>query len=188
MFLLKRLSLVSFALALLVALSASAFAQEPSGSKQGQTPDAGARQRPFGRGEGRGGPGPGGMLGPRMLHELNLTDDQRQQVRTIIGQSMEGTKAQREELRQLGEKRFQGILTADEQARAKTLHQGMRASMKESESKIVAILTPEQKAKLDELRKQREQNHGRFGERRGDFPPDKGNPPTQKPAAPPAGF
>ena len=54
----------------------------------------------MGRGEGRGfrrRPGPEGGFGPGMLRELNLTDDQKQQVRTILQQSFAGSKTAREE-------------------------------------------------------------------------------------------
>src|SRR6266581_3153258 len=187
MFLRKKVSLALSGAALFMLAGASAFGQEPQQPVQSQTPDTGAPQRPFGRGERRG-PGHGsGMFGPGIMRELNLTDDQQKQIHTIIDQSTEGNKTQREELRQLMEKRQQGTLTADDEARAKTLHEQMRASMKETESKIAAILTPEQKAKLAELRKQREANHDMFN-RRGDFPGrrDQNSPPAQKPASPPA--
>jgi Spy/CpxP family protein refolding chaperone len=172
-------------LGLLTTFGAVVQAQQPStqSSDPGtQTPGRG------GRGEGRGfrhGPGPGGNFGPGVIRELNLTDDQKQQVRSIIEQAFTGNKAVREELQQLGEKRRQGTLSTEDQARARTLHEQMRASMKETETKIAAILTPEQKAKAEELMKERRTNHGRFGGPRG-FPgrPVQGNPPAQKPANP----
>ncbi len=186
MFLGKKVSLALSGAALFVLAGASAFGQEPQQPGQSQTPDAGAPQRPFGRGERRG-PGHGsGMFGPRIMRELNLTDDQQKQIHAIIDQSTEGNKTQREELRQLMEKRQQGTLTADDEARARTLREQMRASMKETESKIAAILTPEQKAKLEELKKQREANHEKFN-RGGGAPgrPDRGTAPVQKPPTTP---
>lgn len=143
----------------------------------------------MGRSEGRGfrrGPGPDRRFGPGMMGELNLTNDQKQQVRAIIEQSFAGNKATREELRQLGEKRQQGTLTADEQARARTLHEQMRAAMKDTHTKIAGVLTAEQKTKAEELRKERRANHQRFGERRRRFrgQPGPGTPPAQKPSNP----
>jgi Spy/CpxP family protein refolding chaperone len=121
-----------------------------------------------------------------MVRELNLTDDQKQQVRTIVQQNFAANKATREELRQLGEKQRQGTLTADEQARARTLHEQMRASMKDTQMKIAGLLTPEQKTKAEELWKQRRANHERFGEprRRLRGEPGQITPPAQKPANP----
>jgi periplasmic protein CpxP/Spy len=148
---------------------------EGSGRKRGE-------DRGFGRGPGRDGFGPG------FLRELNLTDDQKQQVRTIMQQSFAGSKATREELRQLGGKRRQGALTTEEEARARTLHEQMRASMKETETKIASVLTPEQKAKVEELRKERKGNHERRdGPRRGfRGQSGPGNLPAQKPSTPPS--
>ena len=181
----------SLALALLAVVGATCLAQQPQNQTQNQSPGAGGPP-PFGRGgpgrrgHGPRGPGGPGMLGLAALRELNLTDDQKQQIQKITEANFESTKTQREELRQLMQKRFQGTLTAEEQARAKTLHEQMQASMKDTESKIAAILTPEQKAKLEELRKERKANHDGFG-RRGGFRKGQGqrNQSTPPPASPP---
>ena len=142
----------------------------------------------MGRGEGRGvrGPGRGAEFGSGLMRELNLSDDQKQQVRTIIQQSFESSKTTREELRPLGEKRRQGTLASDEEARARTLHEQMRASMKDTETKIAAVLTTEQKARAESLRQERKTNHERFGGRRLGFPgpPRQDNQPAQKPSTP----
>ena len=185
MFLRTRFTFTGLSMGLLIAFGAAAQAQQPQTSTQNPAPGT-EGTRPFGRKEGRGfrgGPGPGGSFGPRILRELNLTDAQKEQVRSIMQQNFAGNKAVREELLQLGEKRRQGTLTADDQTRARTLHDQMRASMKDTESKIGAILTAEQKAKVEELMKERKANHERFGGRRRGFPgqPGQSNPPTQKP-------
>ena len=175
---------VTLALGLLTAFGAVVQAQQ-TGT---QNPNEGPGQK---RGEDRGfrrGPQRDGGFDPGFLRELNLTDDQKQQVRTIIQQNFANSKTTREELRQLGEKRRQGTLTTEEEARARTLHEQIRASMKETETKIASVLTPEQKAKLEELRKERKGNHeGRGGPRRGfRGQTGPGNPPTQKPSNPPS--
>jgi Spy/CpxP family protein refolding chaperone len=184
MFLRTKLTLAALSLALLTTLGAVAQAQQPQPSTQDPGPGT-AAARPFGRREGRGfRRGPGGNFGPRLLRELNLTDDQKKQVRGIIEQTFQSRKAEREELQQLGEKRRQGTLTAEDQARATTLHQQIRASMKETETRLAAILTAEQKAKAEELIKERKANFERFGGRHPRrFPgqPGQGNPPTKSP-------
>jgi Spy/CpxP family protein refolding chaperone len=182
MFLRTKLTQATLMLGLLTAFGAVVQAQLPT-----QTPAQGPGR--MGRGEGRGfrrGPEPGGGFGPGLMRELNLTDDQKQKVRSIMQQNFEGSKAAREELRQLGEKRRQGTLTPEEQARAGTLHGQMRAAMKDTETKMAALLTAEQKAKAEEVRKERKAKHERFGDRRRGLrgQPGQGNPPTQKPSAP----
>lgn len=183
-----KLFSASLALALLAVVGATCLAQQPQNQTQNQSPGAGGPP-PSGRGgPGRRGQGPGGpgVLGPGALRELNLTDDQKQQIQKIREANFESTKTQREELRQLMQKRFQGTLTAEEQARAKTLHEQMQATMKDTESRIAAILTPEQKAKLEELMKERKANHDGFGRRDG-FRKERGqrNQSTPPPAKPP---
>jgi Spy/CpxP family protein refolding chaperone len=133
-----------------------------------------------------GGPGPGGNFGPQLLGQLNLTDDQKKQVHAIISQTFEGNKATREELRQLGEKRRQGTLSADDEARTRTLHKEIRAAMGETETKITAVLTAEQKAKVQELMKERKARAEGFGDRRRGLrgQPLQGNPPPAKPSNP----
>jgi Spy/CpxP family protein refolding chaperone len=185
MFLPRKLTCAGLALGLLTMFGAVAQAQQPST----QNPDAAPRQ--IRRGEGRGnrrGPGPGGNFHPRLLQQLNLTDDQKKQIRTVIEQSFAGTKGTREELRQLGEKRRQGTLSAEDQARAKTLHQQIRASMADTETKIAAVLTADQKAKAAQLAKERKEEFGRSGGRRRRDPgqPGQGSVPAQKPSSPPA--
>jgi Spy/CpxP family protein refolding chaperone len=188
MFLRTKLTFTGLSLGLLTAFGAVAQAQQPQPSTQNQTPGTEAA-RPFGRREGRGfrrRSGPGGNFGLRLLSGLNLTDDQKKQVHAFIEQTFQSRKAEREELRQLVEKRRQGTLSADDQARARTLHQQMRASMADTETKIAAVLTAEQKAKAEELIKERKANFERFGGRhrglRGQ--PEQGNPPPQKPTNP----
>lgn len=183
MFLRSKLTYATMALGLLTAFGAVVSAQQPAT----QTPTEGPGR--MARGEGRGfrrGPRPGRGFGPGMVRELNLTDDQKQQERTIIEQSFAVNKATREELRQLGEKRRQGTLTADEQARARTLHEQMRAAMKDTRAKIAGVLTPEQKTKAEELMKERRANDKRLGGPRCHFrgQPGPGTPPAQKPSNP----
>jgi len=182
MFLRKKIISAGVLLALLTAFGAIVQAQQPST----QTPAEGPGR--MGRGEGRGfrrGPRPRGRFGPRALGELNLTDAQKQQVRTIMQQGFESNKGLREEMRQLGEKRRQGTLTAADQTRARTLHEQMRAAMKERKTQIAAVLTADQKARLEALRKDRQAEGEGFRKRRG-FRHQRGpeNPPTQKPSSP----
>lgn len=171
-----------FILGLLTAFGAASQAQQAT-TPAPQNPAQGPAR--MGRGPGRGfrrGPGRDGF-GPGMMRELNLTDAQRQQMRAIVQQSFDGNKTTRDELRQLAEKRRLGTLTAEDQARAKTLHEQMRAAMIENRTKMAGVLTADQKAKLEELRKDRKANHQRRGgaRRRFGVQPGPSAAPTQKP-------
>lgn len=191
MFLRTKITYAALVLGLSTAFGAVVAAQQQGQQQAQQQPTtqypAEGRGR-MGRGHGRGfrqGPGPGGDFGPGLVRGLNLTADQKQQVRTIIQQSFEGNKATREELRQLGEKRRQGTLSSDEQARARTLHEQMRTVMKDTQTKIAGALTAEQKTKVEELMKERKSRHQRGGPRRGfTGGPGQDNPPAQKPSNP----
>lgn len=183
MFLRTKLTRTGLMLALLITTGAVVQAQQSS--TQNPSNNTGRIERGGGRGFRRA-PGRGRNFAPRMLRQLNLTEAQKEQVHAIVKQTFESNKATREELRLLGQKRRQGTLSADDQARARTLHQQMRAAMTETRTRIAGILTPEQRAKMEELRKNREADGGNFGRRRRGFRdgPGPGNPPATKPANP----
>lgn len=103
------------------------------------------------------------------LRQLNLTDAQKQQAQSIIRANTENTKTQRQEMAQLRRKFREGTLTDDEKAKAKELRQQLRASRQNTRTQLAALLTPEQKTRLDEMIKNRRENRGRFG-RRGQMP------------------
>jgi Spy/CpxP family protein refolding chaperone len=105
----------------------------------------------MGEREGFGQPGPG--IG-HFTRDLNLSDAQQAQVREIT-QRLEGTRAQREELFKLREKRIAGTFTPEDEARAKALHQEIHSSMEGIRGEIEGILTAEQKTRLEELQKER---------------------------------
>jgi Spy/CpxP family protein refolding chaperone len=86
-----------------------------------------------------------------MLQELNLTDQQKEQARTIM--------------RQLTQQWRHGTLSPEGLARAKELRAQMAEHRKTVRTQLDGILTTEQKAKLEEARKTRRTNHGRFRER-----------------------
>jgi len=93
----------------------------------------------------------------RLMGELNLTEEQRQDSRTIMQRRLESTKLQREELFKLREKRIAGTFSADDEARARALHQEIRAAMEGARSEMDGVLTAEQKAKLEGLKKERKE-------------------------------
>jgi len=113
--------------------------------------------------KGRGGRG---GFGPRMMHELNLTDAQKTQIKTITDSFRESEKALHDQLRTLHESEpdpmsgtfDETAVRAAAEARAK-IQIELEVSHAKMMSQIAAILTAEQKAQLPSKRQQFER-HG----------------------------
>ena len=96
-----------------------------------------------------------GFVEMPILRQLNLSDQQRQQIRTIMQNYHASTKAQRDELRQLKEQRLaSGTLTAEQQARVEQLRAALDASAQQARAEILNVLTPEQRAQYEQLQQQ----------------------------------
>jgi len=102
----------------------------------------------------------------RAIEQLNLTDAQKQQARSIREANRERTKVQRQEMRQLNQRWRQGTLTADNLEKAKALRVQLAESRRAEREQMMNLLTTEQKTKLQELRQARRANHERFGRRK----------------------
>lgn len=109
----------------------------------------------FGRGM-RGGKF-GGMRG---LAGIELTEVQKAQIKQVH-EANRPDAATMEEFRSLHEARRAGTLTEDQKARAKALHDQMRAKRESVRQQILAILTPEQRQQIEtrreEMRKKKEE-------------------------------
>ncbi|HEX8922233.1 MAG TPA: Spy/CpxP family protein refolding chaperone, partial [Pyrinomonadaceae bacterium] len=137
----------------------------------------GGPQGPHPPGRGfRGGPG-GDLLG-HLSRELNLTEDQKAQIKKIADSAEESTKALREQMRSLHESQpdplsagtfDEAAVRAAAQARA-NVQVELEVAHARTMSQVLAVLTTEQKAQLSERRKQFEQRH-REGEGRGEKAP-----------------
>ena len=147
---LKRMSIViAIAGALLLAAVAVGFSQDPQGPPRG-----GFRGGP-------GGPGPRDGLGP-FGRELNLTDEQKAQIKKITESFEESTRSLHEQLRTLHEGEadpFSGsfdeaAVRAAAEARAK-VEVELAVSRAKMMSQIGAVLTADQKAQLAARRQDR---------------------------------
>ena len=157
MFTRTRLSIVNLITAAILA-GGTALAQQPQPNNNSVAPPRPNRQMREMKMRRRG------MRGiARGLHQLNLTDQQQQQVRSIVQSQVQSTQAQRQELRQLAQKRRTGTLTDAETTRAIELRQQLRQSRQGVRTQMLAVLTSEQKAKLDEMIKTRRANRARPG-------------------------
>ena len=108
----------------------------------------------------RGGPGPGGPLGP-FERELNLTDDQKAQIKKIADSFRESEKTLHDQLRMLhegepgpvSESFDEAAIRAAAEARAK-IQVELEVSRAKMMFQITSLLTPEQRAQLAANRKQ----------------------------------
>ena len=127
------------------------------------------------KGEGRGmhkgegkefGHSHGGMM--RMMHELNLTEAQKTQMHSIM-EANKPDKATMEEMHTLAMAKHDGTITAEQQTRLDTLKEQAKAKAKSVHEQVQAILTPEQKAQIEQKKlemKQRKEEHRQQREQR----------------------
>jgi len=142
--------------ALLVAASL-AFSQNPQGPPPGG----------FG-----GGMGPGFPFGP-MARDLNLTDAQKTQIKTISDSFRESEKGLRDQLRTIRESQTDPLTGTFDEAAVRAAAEAsakieveLQVSRAKMMSQIGAVLTAEQKATLAEKQKQ-------FSQGRSGGPPDR---------------
>jgi Spy/CpxP family protein refolding chaperone len=171
------------ALAALLALPAAAGLAQTTNAPQTQD----QTQPPFGRRAGRigrRGPADNPMRGERgerrLLRDLNLTDEQRRQLRDIEARYAQTLRPEREELRKLVEtRRGGGTLTTEQQARAEQLREEMRADAGRMRAEIQNVLTPEQRQQIQQRRDELKQRGEQFRQNREQLRRQRqnGNPP-----------
>ena len=156
----KRKFISTVGLALAVGTFSTFVAAQDNGTTN-QT-DSTKKERTF---EGRGAKGMHGGKhegGDRMmmgaLRQLNLTDTQKAQIKTIF-ESNKPNQTQFEQVRGLMQKNHDGTITADEQATLDSFRAQRKATEKQTHDSILAILTPEQRTQLEQLKQQNRQRH-----------------------------
>lgn len=162
----NKLAGTGLSLGLVLGFGAVAFAQQTQSTAPASTTQQQQERQERGmrrRGEGRGGHEMGGMM--RLLHGLDLTDAQKQQARSIAERFQTSTQTQREELLKLHDRSEQGTLSTEDQTHAEQLHKEMRASMRQMHTELLAILTPEQRTKMEQRKQELKLRHQ---ERRGE--------------------
>lgn len=103
----------------------------------------------------RGGPGMmrrGGGIG-MMLHGLNLTDDQKTQIQSILAAN-KPAQGNREEIRTLMMARQAGLLTTAQQARLTAIRTAGQEKARGIHEQILGVLTAEQKATIEQRKQQ----------------------------------
>ena len=166
----KFYSILTVAIAIF-AVSTFTFAQDDKAATP--APDKEKTERPF-KGEGHGfgkhgghgegfGHRHGGMM--RMMHELNLTEEQKTQIHSIMDAN-KPDQATRDEMRNLFEAKRGGTITADQQARLDTLKEQGKAKFKAVHEQIMNVLTAEQKVQLEQKKAEMKQRMQERRERR----------------------
>lgn len=112
--------------------------------------------------KGPGGPhgrGGFGFFGGMMGHALNLTDAQKEQIRSITKEAFTGNQSLRDQLKSAREAEQAAIKAGKSDAELAqlaqsyaALHTQMHTTRLQTEAKIYKVLTPEQQTKLDEMR------------------------------------
>jgi protein CpxP len=119
---------------------------------------------------GPGGHGGPGILNPRILHQLNITDAQREQIHTLVEANRTANQALHDQLRQNHEAvRAASLTTTFDEGQVRALiaaGEAIRTDLALSEarltSQIYSLLTPEQRTQLAEILA----NGPKFGEGR----------------------
>lgn len=159
----KLISAATSALAV-VAFTTFASAQDTNTNKEDNSVQKQEMRERGGRGFGKHG-GDKGMRGGRRgdggdrmmmrsLGQLNLSDAQKEQIRGISETFKTSTQTQREELRNLGMKKRDGVITADEEARFKEIRTQVKTSGEQMRNSVLAVLTAEQRTQFEQLKEE----------------------------------
>jgi periplasmic protein CpxP/Spy len=165
-------SLSAFALAAPIALAQSSGTnQDGQQVTRGESHGKGWREGK-GRGDGKGWGDRGGR-GGRMLQGLNLTDDQKARMKQISQSFRERTqslhqelRAKRQELRQASEGgTFNEALATQKLTESAGLKAKLMGEQFKMHQEMLAVLTSEQKAQLDQKRAEFKAKRAERGER-----------------------
>jgi Spy/CpxP family protein refolding chaperone len=130
-------------------------------------------QAPGGSGPRAGRHGAGfARMKERIAQQLNLTEQQKQDAKAIFDQARESAKPVADQLRQNRQTMQEAVKAANEQRieQIATEHGGLAGQLSlihaKAFSRFYALLTPEQKAKADQMHQRvRERMTERFGKR-----------------------
>jgi Spy/CpxP family protein refolding chaperone len=161
--------LTSAAIAGLFTLTLAGFASAQDNSTAAGQDKAEKHER-RGRGFGRGGEHRG-MKGAHrgggfgMFRDLNLTDAQKEQVRSIMEKN-KPDQAVREEMRSFREARKNGTLTDDQKARLQQFREQAKANRQAVHEQLLAVLTVEQRQQLETKKAEMQKRREEFRQRR----------------------
>ncbi len=158
---LKR-KIISAIISTFAVASFTTFVVAQNNSTNTQEQDSANQQRRE-RGERRGGGKRNGFgrehRGGGMMHglgKLNLTDAQKEQIRTIM-QANRPDRNSFEEIRALVEAKRNGTITAEQTEKLKSFNEAQKQKREEVKTQIFAVLTNEQRAEYEKMKAERQQ-------------------------------
>ena len=105
-------------------------------------------------------------MGMGFLRGIELTDAQKEQIRTIH-EANKPDQATLDQMKAIREARHNGgTITEEQKAQLKQLRQAQRAKMDSVHQQILAILTPEQKAQLEQRKAEMQKRREEFRQKR----------------------
>ena len=154
----KFFSIAATGLAI-TAFSTFAAAQSSDSTTAQPQIDAPRAERAAGfhkRGGGHGMHGARGLMGG--LRDLNLTDAQRTQIRSII-EANRPVQSANGEMKTLIEAKRSGTLTDAQKEQFKALRQEQKAKMEQVHEQILAVLTDEQRTQVQQKQQEMREKH-----------------------------
>lgn len=123
----------------------------------------------FGKGDGfrRGRMHGRKMAGLRLMHGINLSDDQKQQIRAIM-EANRPTQENKERVRTLLTAKRNGTITPEQEEELRRIRDAARERAQSVHTQIQGILTPEQRAEIE--RRKQEWRERIKNRRNGDAP------------------
>jgi protein CpxP len=118
----------------------------------------GGRHGGFGKMGGHG-------FGGGMFRDLNLTDAQKEQLKQVR-EANKGNKADFDAIKPLMEAKRNGTITADQEAQLKAFRDQRQAKAQQIHEQMLAVLTAEQKALLDQKRTEMKAKREQFKQER----------------------
>ena len=159
--------------AALLGFSVFASAQDTTPNQDQMQKHERREGRGFGKHRGFGKEGKHGDKMMRGLHALNLTDAQKQQIKTLHENARAANQPLHQEMRSLAEKKRDGVISETEQSRLTELRTQFKDSAKKMHESVLAILTAEQRAQLEQFKeegKRRKEERRQMRMNRGDAP------------------
>lgn len=158
----NRINGLIAALALTLAFGATVQAQQPSAEAGKASKQQQEVMKKRGERHHRGTP----TL--RIMRQLDLTEAQEQQARLIVERFTDSIEPQRQALMELGRQREeQGTISDEARQKAQELRGQIHKAREQMQSELLALLTPEQRAKYEQLEQEWKTRRAEHRQRRG---------------------